>query len=85
MNLNTLFVSSVLQVLPVLAKKENGTTEYIHSNFLGSFQSKIQSSHLLYVVKKHHIYFTYNVTVLVFTATSFIVLSKLPLPFPTCF
>lgn len=66
MILNTLFVLFVLPVLPVLAKKA-----YIYSKLLGLLQSKIQSSHLLYVVKHHHTYFTYNANILVFIATIF--------------
>jgi len=74
---NTLFVLFFLPVLPVLAKKA-----YIHSNLLGSFQSKIQSSHLLYAVKYHHTYFTYNVTILVFIATIFMACIGFLLPSP---
>jgi len=79
MILNTLFVLFVLPVLPVLAKKA-----YIYSNLLGSFQSKIQSSHLLYVVKNHHTYFTYNATIL-FIATIFMACIGFLLPFPHVF
>ena len=80
MILNALFVLFFLPVLPVLAKKA-----YIYSNLSGSFQSKIQSSHLLYVVKNHRTYFTYNATILVFIATIFMACTGFHLPSPHAF
>lgn len=80
MILNTLFVLFFLPVLPALANKA-----YIHSNLLGSFQGKIQSSHLLYAVKNHHTYITYNVTILVFIATIFMACIGFLLPSPRAF
>jgi hypothetical protein len=77
---NPLFVLFVLPVLSVLA-----WTGYIYINLLGSFQSKIQSSRLLYVVKNHHTYFTYNVPILAFIATIFMACIGFLSPSPSAF